>query len=649
MNYKFPLLLVIALMMSIPVYSWQSDPNVQEAFLPFDTSVNSITRSASGKPGPAYWQNEVDYNIKVSLNPEAHTVKGQVVIEYTNNSPDELDYLWLQLDQDLFSKDSWGGKLTPYSGSRFGNMAFDGGYNLKSVTVTEGNNTFTPETRKVDTNLRIDLKSPLPASGGMVTVKINYEFEVPTYGSDRLGRLETENGWIYELAQWYPRMVVYDDVKGWNVKPYLGAGEFYLEYGDFDYEITVPYDFIVVGSGTLVNPEDVLTKEQQSRFDRATKSDETVMILDVDEVGTSASRPESSGTLTWKFRMENARDVAWAASKAFVWDAARINLPDGSKSLAMSVYPVESAGDSAWSRSTEYVKYSIEYNSNQWFQYSYPVAVNVAGVVGGMEYPGIVFCSWRAKAGSLWGVTDHEFGHNWFPMVVGSNEREHAWMDEGFNTFINGYSTENFNNGEYQARRTDVRGITRWMTSPRNEAVMTEPDQMTAGNLGILAYYKPGLGLRILRESVLGHDLFDRAFKEYINRWAYKHPTPTDFFNTMEDVSGYNLDWFWRGWFATAWTLDQSVDKVEYIEDDPSSGSLITISNHKKMVMPVVLRITQQNGKEETLRYPVQLWQTTNTWTLKYDSDSPVTKVIIDPDNEFPDIDPENNTWVLGN
>jgi hypothetical protein len=344
--------------------------------------------------------------------------------------------------------------------------------------------------------------------------------------------------------------------------------------------------------------------------------------------------------------MDHARDVAWAASKAFIWDAARINLPDGDPSLAMSVYPVESAGEKAWSRSTEYVKYSIEGNSKQWYKYSYPVAVNVAGIVGGMEYPGIVFCSWKATEGGLWGVTDHEFGHNWFPMIVGSNEREHAWMDEGFNTFINGYSTEAFNDGEYKARRTSARGITRWMDSPRAEAILTMPDQIQPGNLGVLAYYKPALGLRMLRESILGHELFDEAFRAYINRWAYKHPTPNDFFNTMEDVSGYELDWFWRGWFATTWTLDQAVDSVKYVDDDPTQGALISISNKRKMVMPVVVEITQENGTIGRVNLPVQVWQQGNQWTIKYDSDNPISKVVIDPDEAFPDVKPDNNTWM---
>ena len=620
---------------------------MQEAFLPFDTGVSTPTRTAGGEPGYAYWQNEADYTIKASLDPETHLIKSTVTIEYTNNSPDELDFVWLQLDQDLFSKDSWGAKLTPFSGSRFGNRDFDGGFDLSSVKVMQSGKEYAPVLHKADTNLKLVLKESIQPEGDKISITIEYEFKVPEYGSDRMGRLETENGWVYEIAQWYPRMVVYDDIKGWNVLPYLGAGEFYLEYGTFDYYISLPSEFIVVGSGELQNPKEVLTKDQQKRIENARKSDETVTILGADEIGKPDSRPSPGKMLTWHFRIEHSRDIAWAASKAFIWDAARINLPDGNKALAMSAYPVESEGEEAWSRSTEYVKNSIEYYSETWFKYSYPVAVNVGGIVGGMEYPGIVFCSWRAGEGGLWGVTDHEFGHNWFPMVVGSNEREHAWMDEGFNTFINGYSTENFNDGEYQPRRTSSRGITNWMTGPRAEPITTAPDQIQNGNLGILAYYKPALGLRMLREAVVGPELFDEAFKEYIERWKYKHPSPNDFFNTMEDVTGYDLDWFWRGWFTTTWTLDQAVDSVKYIEEDPSKGALISISNRQKMVMPVALEITLEDGVTERVELPAQVWKNGNTWTMMYPSEKPITKVLIDPDELMPDIDSANNEWVI--
>lgn len=639
--------MMLTLVMGVSSYAQEQDSGInQKAFYPFETGHSTQYRSASGAPGVNYWQNTANYEINTRLNPNEHKVSATVTIHYKNNSPDNLDFVWLQLDQDLFANNSWGAELTPYNGARFGNQSFNGGFTLRQVQVTQGERSYTPQMHKVDTNVKLKLREAIAAKGGEATIAIDYSFVVPAYGSDRMGRVDTRNGTIYEVAQWYPRMAVYDDVKGWNVMPYLGAGEFYLEYGSFDYSITAPSDYVVVASGELQNPGDVLTKEQQKRWKKAANSDKRVFILTKEEVGTPESRPRDKKELTWKYHIDSARDVAWAASKAFIWDAARINLPGGDHSLAMSVYPIESAGDTAWSRSTEYVKASIEHNSNMWFKYPYPVAINVAGIVGGMEYPSIVFCSWKATEGGLWGVTDHEFGHTWFPMIVGSNEREYAWMDEGFNTFINGYSTEAFNGGEYRPRRTSARNIVDWMTSEKAEPIMTAPDQIQSENLGEVAYYKPALGLRMLRESILGHELFDAAFREYINRWAFKHPTPDDFFNTMEDVSGRELDWFWRGWFEKTWTMDQSVDSVAYVDGDPSKGSLISISNKDKLVMPVKMRITQENGNSEIIDLPVMVWHRGNTWTMKYNSTSRVTKVEIDPNREFPDVNVENNIWT---
>ncbi|NGP86891.1 M1 family metallopeptidase [Fodinibius halophilus] len=644
MNYRYVLTLLLAVFITPTLYGQQSN-TVQEAFLPFETGGSTEYRTAGGAPGDQYWQNSSDYEIDAQLNPEEHQVKTSIKIQYTNNSPDNLEFVWLKLDQNLFDDDSWGAKLTPYRGSRFGNKTFDGGINLQNVSVSQGESTYEPETHAVDTNLKLNLKEAIAANGGQLTIAIDYTFTIPEYGSDRLGRLNTENGIIYQVAQWYPRVAVYDDVKGWNTLPYLGAGEFYTDYGTFDYSITAPSEYVVVASGKLDNPADVLTKEQQKRWKKAENSDERVYIINKDEVGSKESRPNGRDKLTWNFTMENARDIAWAASKSFIWDAARINLPDGDQSLAMSVYPKESAGDTAWGRSTEYVKGSIEFYSNYLKKYPYPTAVNVAGTVGGMEYPGIVFCSWKATEGGLWGVTDHEFGHIWFPMIVGSNEREYAWMDEGFNTFINNLSTKNFNDGEYYSKR-DMRGLNNWLTGKNSEPILTAPDQVQPGNLGIVAYYKPAMGLQILRQSIIGPELFDEAFTAYVDRWAYKHPTPDDFFNTIEDVSGRELDWFWRGWFEKTWTMDQAVDSVNYIEDKPSNGALISISNNNKLVMPVKMEITQANGTTETVRLPVQVWHRGNEWTMKYESTSEITKVVIDPQKEFPDVKPANNIWT---
>lgn len=646
MNY-IRTVLIACLTVAIPLIGLgqiQPDANSQAAFAPFETGGSTKYRAANGAPGPEYWQNQANYSIDATLYPKDHAVSATLTIDYTNNSPENLEQLWVQLDQNLFAKNSWGAKLTPYNGARFGSQDFEGGYKIDKVTITYDGETYEPEMQLVDTNTKLELKEALKAEGEELSISFDYSFKIPDNGSDRMGKLKTKNGWIYELAQWYPRMSTFDDVKGWNVMPYLGAGEFYLEYGNFDYSITAPSDFVVVASGALQNPDEVLTDEQRERWEKAQNSDERVYIINQKEVGTKDSRPDDD-MLTWKYTMENSRDIAWAASKAFVWDAARINLQGGDKAMAQSVYPVEVAADSAWGRSTEYVKASIEYYSDKWFEYPYANAINVAGVVGGMEYPGIVFCSWQAKGASLWGVTDHEFGHTWFPMIVGSNERQYAWMDEGFNTFINGYSTENFNSGEYNARRINPRQITGWLTSEYAEPVMREPDQIQSSNLGVIAYYKPALGLRMLRESIVGPELFDEAFREYIDRWKYKHPRPEDFFNTMEDVTGYELDWFWRGWFEKTWTLDQAVDSVKYIKDDPSNGSLITISNKNKLVMPVYLEITQTNGKTETIDLPVQVWNRNSEWTIDYNSDSEVMKVEIDPEQRFPDVNPDNNVW----
>lgn len=651
MKPKIPFITAVVLAMISSVAFGQvgqseQTSTVQEAFIPFKTGESTVYRLGSGAPGPMYWQNKASYTINATLHPEEQSISSVVTIHYTNNSPRDLHFIWMQMDQNLLDANSWGAKITPVEGARFGNLKFDGGFEVKEITVMKDGETYQPEVHYVDTNMKLEFEEPLSAKGGKVDVRITYSFKIPKYGSDRMGRVKTKNGWIYEVAQWYPRLAVYDDVKGWNVMPYLGKGEFYLEYGWFDYKITAPAEFIVAGSGELQNPNEVLTETQQERLEGARESDETVYIIKKNEVGTDASRPNAE-TLTWHFKIENARDVAWAASKAFVWDAARIQIPDGDDALAMSYYPVEVAADSAWGRSTEYVKGALEFYSDWLYPYPYAVASNIAGIVGGMEYPSIVFCGWQAGGAGLWGVTDHEFGHTWFPMIVGTNEREFAWMDEGFNTFINGYSTKNFNNGEYFNGFTSPRSITGWMTSDQAEPIMTHPDELQPGNFGIVSYRKPGVGLRILREYVIGPELFDEAFQTYIDRWAWKHPQPEDFFNTMEDVAGRELGWFWRGWFTTTWVLDQAVDSVSYVNDNPEEGALISISNNKMMVMPVKIKIITQGSESDIIELPVAVWHSGDSWTFKYPSDQPIEKVVIDPKKQLPDVKPENNILTV--
>ena len=364
------------------------------------------TRTAGGQPGAAYWQNAADYKIAARLDEQAARVTATADITYTNNSPDNLNFVWLQVDQNLYRADSRGAAATPVAGSRFGNSArsFQGGDSLQAVTIELHGKKLKANYRVQDTRMQIMLPEALKPKGDQLKISIAYGFNVPEYGSDRLGRLQTKNGEIFEVAQWYPRMAVYDDVEGWNTLPYMSA-EFYLDYGNFDYTVNVPASYLVGGSGELLNPAEVLTSAQQSRLAKAAGSDQTVLVRSAEEVTQANSRPAGkNGRLTWHFRCQRARDVAWAASSAFVWDAAKMNLPSGRKSLAMSLYPVEAAQDTAWNRSTEYVKKSIEYNSAQWYEYSYPVATNVAGVVGGMEYPGIVFCGVQSRAKAAFGA-----------------------------------------------------------------------------------------------------------------------------------------------------------------------------------------------------------------------------------------------------
>jgi hypothetical protein len=463
-----------------------------------------------------------------------------------------------------------------------------------------------------------------------------------------MGRLKTKNGWVYEVAQWYPRMCVYDDIQGWNTMPYLGAGEFYLEYGDIDFSITTPADLMVVGSGELVNPKDCYTAEQVKRWEKAAVSDETVAIRSEKEIEQRTSRP-AGASVTWRFKIQNTRDVAWAASKAFVVDAARIKLPSGKKCMAVSAYPAECIKKEGWQLSTEMVKGSIEHYSSKWFEFPYPVATNVAGIVGGMEYPGIVFCGWESSGAGLWGVTDHEFGHTWFPMIVGSNERKYAWMDEGFNTFINELSTEAFQKGAFkeQSPFSDPNSsfLVKYVFGDKMDGLYNIPDVIQQDNLGIAAYLKPAQMLNALRNEVLGEERFDRAFKEYVRRWAFKHPTPWDFFHTMENVSGEDLSWFWRGWVLNSWKLDLSVKSVKAIDGNPEAGSSITIANLEQMVMPSTIEVKESNGKSHRIKLPVEVWQRGAEWTFRAPTTSEVTEVVIDPDKKIPDFDRTNNGW----
>ncbi|MES2427440.1 MAG: M1 family metallopeptidase [Bacteroidota bacterium] len=640
--------------------------NYHETWKPFFYTKNgNEMRAADGQPGPKYWQNRADYQLTATLHEDANEVVGTEILTYTNNSPQKLGFIWMQLDQNLFQLDSRGNKQVPLNAKglpqsrNWGQgQAFDAGFKIKSVKVlstAKGRKTTTEVEAKFmvnDTRMQVFLPTQLAADGGQLKLKIEYSFVSPDYGSDRMGIIlqgtekgQSKNGKIFQVAQWYPRMCVYDDLQGWNTLPYTGESEFYLEYGDFDINITAPAKDIVMCSGDLLNPKEVYTPVQLKRWAEAEQSDKTVMIRTADEVNDPASRPAGKKELTWHFQIKNARDASWGASSSFIVDAAKMNLPSGKKTLAISAYPIESsaAGGGQWSRSTEFIKASIEYNSKKWFEFPYPNATSVAGKAGGMEYPGIVFCS----LGGGWGVTDHEFGHTWFPMIVGSNERLYGWMDEGFNTFINTLSTKNSFNGEFYRATTPERQVATWaaFTRPTLEPILSNPDNLKEVNNGTLLYSKPSAGLVLLREQILGPERFDFAFKTYINRWAFKHPSPDDFFRTMENAAGESLQWFWRGWFENTWRLDVAVRGVKYTDDDPSKGAIITLDNLEKMAMPVVVDIKTVSGKTTRVNFTAEVWERNLTWSFRFPSTEAIESVTYNPDSTLPDYNPSNNVW----
>jgi hypothetical protein len=649
------LFFVVAFFLSFQISFCQEQTKVNSLYNPLETfAPNFYTkngnefRSANGAPGPKYWQNRADYKLDATLDTLKNKLSCDEIITYINNSTDSLQSLWLELGQNIYKQDARSNYF-----SSFGARGHTEGFQFDSLTIEFKGKKFKADYIINDTRMQIRLTEILPAKG-KININIKYHYTIPGSFGGRTDYYSTKNGKVYEIAQWYPRMCVYDDLEGWSTLPYMGSGEFYCEYGDFDYTVTVPNDMIVAGSGELQNEKEVLSLQQMKRLAAAKKSDSTIMIRTVAEVNQSASHRISSGTKKWHFKMHNTRDVAFGASKAYVWDAAKINLPGEKKTLAMSVYPVESAGENAWGRATEYLKKSIEYFSEKWFVYPWPVAVNEAGTAGGMEYPGIVFDGWHAKGKELYWVTAHEIGHNWFPMIVGSDERRYAFMDEGFNTFIDVYAADNFNDGEYAPKRDgeyapkkgnpadEIIPLLNDTTAP---SMMCRADQFSEKYRHPVEYFKPAFGLVLLREVILGHDRFDYAFKKYIDRWAYKHPSPDDFFRTMDNESGEDLTWFWREWFYNNWPLDLAIQSVSYKNNDYKNGVDITIVNLQKMAMPATVEIVLKDGSKQSFQLPVETWIQSGVHTIHIPLAQSLQSVTIDPASMLPDNNRENNTW----
>jgi len=586
----------------------------------------NVYRTASGAPGHEYYQQKADYEINVELDEEKNILKGNEIITYTNNSPDVLNYLWVQLDQNVRAKNSHGQLTTTNSMNNkmsFKNikrmhdrMNFDGGFKLEEVRDTYNNQLAYIIN---ETMMRIDLPKPL-RQGQSFSFKIKYSYNI----NDRMkigGRsgyeyFKNEQNSIYTIAQFFPRMAVYNEVEGWQNKQFLGRGEFTLPFGDYKVSITVPSDHIVAATGELKNATSVLSKNQIKRWENARKNFVDPVIIVTEEEAKENEKEKSKSKKTWTFEAKNVRDFGWASSRKFIWDAMAVDI-SGETVMAYSYYPKE--GNPLWEKySTRVVAHSLKVYSKYTIDYTYPQATSVHAKSIGMEYPMICFnfgrpesdgtYSKRTKYGMI-GVIIHEVGHNFFPMIINSDERQWTWMDEGLNTFVQ-YIVEQEFERNYPSRRGPPNNIVEYMKGDKSgiSPIMTNSESIL--QFGNNAYGKPATALNILRETIMGRELFDYSFKTYSQRWAFKHPTPADFFRTMEDASAVDLDWFWRGWFYTNDHVDISIDRVNWFKintgkpeientisknQEEKKNTYIGVSRNKSSILKTVTEFDNQS------------------------------------------------------
>ncbi|HEY8513690.1 MAG TPA: M1 family metallopeptidase [Cyclobacteriaceae bacterium] len=680
-------------------------------------------RTGSGAPGPAYWQQQADYEIEVELNDDNQTITGRETITYHNNAPESLPFLWLQLDQNILAENNLTTKTKVNQvkdGTHTREIVKDldllgktGGYNIKSVKTTDGK----PLPYTINyTMMRVDLPAPLK-TGETYKFSIEWSYNIGDRMIDGqrsgLEYFEEDKNYVYTIAQFFPRMCVFDDYEGWQNKQFLGRGEFALPFGSYKVKITVPADHIVAATGTLKNPEQVLTPEQQERLRKArTTFDKPVFIVTEAEARAKESS-RSTQKKTWEFHADSVRDFAFASSRKFIWDAMAVKLATKTP-LAMSFYPKE--GNPLWEQeSTKAVKNTLITYSKYTFDYPYPVAISVHTADIGMEYPMICFNYGRptngkyteAKKYGMIGVIIHEIGHNFFPMIVNNDERQWAWMDEGINTFLQ-YRTEVEQYENFPSKRGPAELLVPYMKGGKdtNRPLMTNPEQII--QLGAEQYAKCATALNILREVVMGPELFDFAFKEYARRWAFKHPQPADFFRTMEDASAVDLDWFWKGWFYTTDNVDQAVSNVTWYRLDAEKTNLegrdrktgkgdlgsakasqspfdagpkpfhvvptdarfygefrsriddkqalsklegkniyeVELNNNGGLVMPVIIQWNYRDGTSEIETLPAEIWRTNErTITRVFVKDKEVASVVLDPLAQTTDIDTENNVF----
>ncbi|UII27999.1 M1 family metallopeptidase [Fulvivirga maritima] len=685
----------------------------------------NVYRTGSGAPGVKYWQQQADYSIDVTINDKTQELTGSETIKYHNNSPDVLSYLWVQLDQNVRAKDNLDDATSTgtvrdslpakFFQSQMGTDAsgYEGGYKIKAVKSESGKDLDYVINR---TMMKVNLPEPLK-SGDSYTFKIDWSYNI----YDRMiigGRggyeyFPEDDNYAYTCAQWYPRMAVYDDYEGWQNKQFIGRGEFALTFGDFEVNITVPEDHIVAATGVLQNAKQVLSKTQMERFEKAKKTyDKPVFIVTEDEAKAN-EKTKASKTKTWSFKADNVRDFAFASSRKYIWDAQAVKLPTTTP-LAMSFYPKE--GNPLWAdESTKAIKNTLEIYSERTFDYPYPVAISVNAANQGMEYPMICFNYGRPVDGTISprlldgtvSVIVHEVGHNYFPMIVNSDERQWTWMDEGLNTFLE-KETKRERYPDLDLDWGTPKGVIRYMKGDTKyiTPIMTNSEQVK--QFGYNAYGKPSAALTVLREVVMGPELFDAAFKEYSNRWMFKHPKPADFFRTMEDASAVDLDWFWRGWFYSVDHVDVNLSDVKWFkmrnesgdvenkgksvsEADLQSGSngamdfskgpepfslietdpryygefqnkiddkavikkfadknfyQLKFENEGGLVSPLIVKFTFKDGTSTTETIPAEIWRMNEQEVTKvFAFDKEVTDIVVDPEEKTGDTNTEDNIF----
>ena len=625
-------LVLLALTLTGRLCAQTVDSAAASPFRPLDLPTANDVRTGSGRPGKGYWQQRADYRIEATLDPATHELRGRETIHYVNRSPDPLPYLWLFVEQNICAPGSVTNKLDQpplvFLGSTFdfSCKGFAGGVTLDHVRL----GLRSLATTVTGTTMRVDLPRPL-ASGQFLDLDIGWRFTVPDYGAGRMGR----DGMLYELGQWYPRMVVYDDVRGWNHEPYIGGGEFYLEYGRFDVALTVPADYIVGATGVLLNPAEVLTATQRARLARARSSSAPVAIITADEAGRAGGQAvrRSDGTHTWRFSADSVRDFAFGAAPDFRWDASAYG-----KTLVHTLYRPSAP---EWEEANRMVRDAVEYYSEQWYPYPYPHITSIEGPIEGMEYPMITFDPRAPSREERQWVLAHELGHQWMPMIVGSNERLYPWMDEGFNTFIDLGNAARYFKGTPYGDSIEVHPLHLYpdhAIADREQPLISRP--IEGHDLFWTGYQKPALMMQTLRYEVLGKERFDYAFRQYLRAWAYKHPTPADFFRVMRDASGMDLDFFWRDWIYTTARLDQAVDSLGTAD----GAEKVFLSNRGTMTLPLEMELAYADGTTERVRLPVEMWNLGPRFAYRVRGGRRVTGVVVDPRGVLPDVDRKNNS-----